>query len=105
MNNDLIKNITDDIIDEVSPEKIILFGSYATGKFSKDSDLDLLIIKQMEKPISRREVLKKIRKRLSKYIVPKDILVYSKDEFDYWKDSINHIIAVSLKEGKILYER
>ena len=49
----------DDIISGLkanySPEKIILFGSYSDGTFTKNSDIDLLIIKQTDKhPIWRR---------------------------------------------------
>ncbi|MCH8127408.1 nucleotidyltransferase domain-containing protein [candidate division KSB1 bacterium] len=32
------------IIDKFAPDKIILFGSYAYGKQTPESDVDLLII-------------------------------------------------------------
>ena len=38
-----IAEITDKIVKEFKPEKIILFGSYAWGKPNKDSDIDLLV--------------------------------------------------------------
>ena len=41
----LIKYIIDKIVSEINPEKIILFGSHATGTATKNSDLDLFIIK------------------------------------------------------------
>ena len=37
--------------------------------------------------------------------VPKDILVYSRDDVEYWRDSLNHILARALRERKVLYER
>ena len=40
----LIEEIKDRIVSAVQPEKIILFGSYAYGTPTKDSDLDLLVI-------------------------------------------------------------
>lgn len=41
-----IKKVAQKIAKEYSPEKIILFGSYAWGKPHKDSDIDLFIVKK-----------------------------------------------------------
>ena len=106
MKKELLNNIVEEIIDEVDAEKIILFGSYASGEENENSDLDLLIIeKESFKNRSRRDEISKVRDRLSKYRVPKDILIYDENEIEEWKDSINHVIARSLREGKVLYER
>lgn len=43
-----IQRITDKIVKDYQPEKIILFGSYAWGKPTKDSDIDLMIIKETD---------------------------------------------------------
>ncbi len=107
MSKEILQNIVNDILKEAEVEKIILFGSYARGEEWKDSDLDLLIIEKepFTKERSRRKEIQKIREALSKHRIPKDILVYDRNEFDEWKDSINHIIAQSVREGKVLYER
>ena len=42
---------------------------------------------------------------LSRFFVPKDILVYSREEVSRWAGSRNHVIAHALREGKVLYER
>jgi predicted nucleotidyltransferase len=95
------------IVDEVDPEKIILFGSHATGHARPDSDVDLLIIER--EPFgpnrSRWEELQRIRKLLRPFHVSKDILVFDLTEVAIWKDSLNHILARCLREGKILYDR
>src|SRR5437667_5056968 len=39
-----IKNFTDEIARRFRPQKIILFGSYAYGKPTEDSDVDLLVV-------------------------------------------------------------
>ncbi|MBE0638215.1 MAG: nucleotidyltransferase domain-containing protein, partial [Bacteroidales bacterium] len=36
------------------PEKIILFGSYASGTASDDSDIDIFVVKDTELPRPRR---------------------------------------------------
>ena len=95
------------IVKETSPEKIILFGSQATRKVSPNSDIDLLIVES--EPFgptrSRRREMTRIWKALVHFALPKDILVYSHDEVEYWQSSVNHIIGRALREGRILYER
>ncbi|MBI5194174.1 MAG: nucleotidyltransferase domain-containing protein [Nitrospirae bacterium] len=42
------------IIDNFNPEKIILFGSYAYGQATKDSDIDLMVVMDTDlKPYER----------------------------------------------------
>jgi uncharacterized protein len=95
------------IVQEVAPEKIILFGSRARGQEGPDSDMDLLIIERdpFGAGRSRRAEMARVRRALSSFRVPKDILVYSSDEAAKWGQSTNHILARSLREGKLLYER
>lgn len=102
-----LNNIVQAILSVMSPEKIIMFGSRARGDFQDDSDLDLMIIDSHSfgKERSRFQERIKIRKALEQIRIAKDILLYDKNEVEYWKDSINHIIANCLREGKVLYER
>ena len=37
--------------------------------------------------------------------VSKDILVFSREEVEYWRDSLNHVLARALREGRVFYER
>ena len=102
-----LSDIVKAILSEVDAEKVILFGSHARGDNTHLSDLDLLIIEKenFSKSRSRWNETTKVRKALKDFRIPKDILVFSEDEIDYWKDSLNHIIPVCLKEGITLYER
>ena len=103
----LLQEMTKTIIKKADPLKIILFGSHALGNPKEDSDIDLLIIE--EKPFGirrgRLHEIRTIRHALSRFRVPKDILLYSADEAAKWKDSSNHIVARCLREGRVLYER
>lgn len=107
MNHLSLTEIVDTIVNTVDPEQIILFGSRGRGEHRTDSDVDLLIVERypFHSGRSRWEEMKRVRRALSKFHVAKDILVYSKDEMDKWRHSTNHIIATSLHEGKIVYER
>ena len=86
------------------PERIILFGSYALGTPSEDSDMDLLVVvKDSEQPRYKRA--REIRKYLWGITdTPKDILVYTQEEIDEWKDVEEAFITTVMKSGKILYE-
>ena len=103
----LLDQMVQAIVAEVDPEQVILFGSRARGDAREDSDVDLVVVEAepFGKTRSRRLEAVRLWKSLSGFIVPKDILVYSRDEVEYWRDSLNHVLARALREGKVLYER
>jgi hypothetical protein len=35
----------------------------------------------------------------------REILVYSSDEVERWRESRNHVVGRALREGRVLYER
>jgi predicted nucleotidyltransferase len=103
----MIEGMVRAIVAEVGPRRIYLFGSRARGDQTTDSDIDLLIVEDQEfgPQRSRWSELKRIRKALKPFRVPKDILVYSQGEFETWEDSLNHVVAHAVREGRLLYER
>jgi predicted nucleotidyltransferase len=103
INSNKINDIVNKIAIGVSPEKIILFGSYAAGNANNDSDLDLLIIKDTDLPRHKRSF--DIQKLLIGSMIPMDILVYTTKEFELEKNEINSFLYSAIKTSKILYER
>ncbi|MBF0140396.1 MAG: nucleotidyltransferase domain-containing protein [Magnetococcales bacterium] len=98
--------ISDSIVELVHPERIILFGSLSRGEANEDSDIDLLVVvDEGFEGRSRWRELERIRKGIARFPMPKDILLYSREEVARWSHSINHIVAHALQEGKPLYER
>ncbi|MEO5327618.1 MAG: nucleotidyltransferase domain-containing protein [Magnetococcus sp. THC-1_WYH] len=94
------------LVETIHPERIILFGSLARGTANEDSDIDLLVVvDEGFQERSRWRELLKIRRRLAPFPMPKDILLYSRDEVARWQHSANHIITHALREGRPLYER
>ena len=95
------------IVQEVDPEAVILFGSHARGDARPDSDVDLMVIEQapFSPERSRRAQYSRLSAALREFPFAKDILLYSRDEFDYWKDSPNHVVSRAQREGKILHVR
>jgi predicted nucleotidyltransferase len=99
--DELIQEIKNGIISGVHPEKIILFGSYAYGNPTKDSDLDLLVILPSKEPMHTR--VTRIRKLLHDICVPKDIIVYTPEEVEKWKDASAAFITSIMKKGNVIY--
>lgn len=98
-----INEITDRIAKKFNPERIILFGSYANGTQKEESDLDLLIIQDTDLPPQKRGF--DIRMSLIGIMIPFDILVYTKSEFDQEKENRFSFLSSAIKNSKILYER
>lgn len=107
LSQQLIDAMVQAIVEEVGPRRIYLFGSCARGSHTGDSDVDLLIVEDLRfgPDRNRWSELKRIRKALRPFRIPKDVLVYSRDEFERWEDSINHVVAHAVREGKLVYER
>jgi uncharacterized protein len=98
-----INEIVKKIVDRFNPIKIILFGSYASGTPNENSDLDLLIVQDTELDIQKRGL--DIRLSLVGTMIPMDILIYTKSEFEQEKDRSYSFLNSAIKNSKILYER
>jgi predicted nucleotidyltransferase len=91
------------IVDRFDPHQIIVFGSHSKDEAGPDSDIDLLIIMEIEG--SRREKATEIDLSLVGVDMPVDIIVVTPDEVQKYRDRIGTIIYPALHEGKVLYER
>jgi predicted nucleotidyltransferase len=107
ISDSIINQMTDCIVKEVNPMRIILFGSIARGQAHEGSDVDLLVIEDAPfgEGRSRFRETGRINRALAGFGVAKDILVYSIDEIERWRNSLNHVVAHALREGRDLYVR
>ncbi len=96
-----IDEVVKRIVENYKPEKIILFGSYAYGNPSEDSDLDLLIIKDSKLPRYKRG--REVRRYLRGLKVAVDLLVYTDEEVQKWKDVKPAFITTVTEKGMVLY--
>lgn len=94
--------VIDQIVQELDPERIIVFGSMARGDIHADSDLDLLIVKETDQPFLQRidEVLAVLRTD-----VPVEPLVYTSAELERLREEGRDFIETILEEGRVVYER
>jgi predicted nucleotidyltransferase len=92
------------IVPELKPEKIILFGSYAYGNPTPDSDVDLLVIMNTKaKDVDRYVAVSNL---LYPRQFPVDILVKTPQEIEMEKKKRgNFFLREILTKGKVLYER
>ncbi|MBN1105256.1 MAG: nucleotidyltransferase domain-containing protein [Deltaproteobacteria bacterium] len=100
---EVVQPIVRRIVSGYSPHKIILFGSYANGKADEDSDIDLLIIKDTEKPPLERwmEVKRLVRDRSRRASVSP--LVYTRNEIEDRLAMKDFFIQEVMEEGEVLY--
>jgi predicted nucleotidyltransferase len=85
-----------------NPEKIILFGSYAYGEPTKDSDVDFLIVTSHRGPGSR--VATRIRLSVEQKF-PMDLLVYSSAELRKAVTEKDWFVIEVLEKGIVLHDR
>ncbi len=102
-----IEDILGDTVSRIrsvcDPQKIILFGSYASGISTKDSDVDLMIVLSTDEQPHRRSL--PILRALRGLPYPKDIVVKTPAEFERYRDVIGTIIYPAAHFGAVLYER
>jgi uncharacterized protein len=90
------------ILTAAKPDRIILFGSAASGKMTRDSDIDLLVVEP--EPGNIREESVKIRRALDEIGYPIDVIVMSTERFEETKNLFGGIAYPAHKYGRILYE-
>lgn len=98
-----IKQVSDKIVKEYKPDKIILFGSYAWGKPHPDSDVDLLVVKETRQSTFR------VAQEIDASIFPRDFamdfIVYTPSRLMKRFRLGDPFIKKILTEGITLYEK
>ena len=98
---DHIARLCQQIVSNFGPQKVILFGSYANGVPTQDSDIDLLVIM----PYSGNELEKmvEIRRKLDSSM-PIDVLVKTPGLIEEKIGLGDFFIAEIIEKGKVIYE-
>jgi len=101
--SEALQDIVRKLVEGYSPQKVILFGSHARGDASEDSDIDLLIIKDTEKPPAERwQAVKRLLRERGRRI-PVSPLVYTSEEIAHRIAMKDFFIMEILEKGIVLY--
>ncbi|MDQ2718503.1 MAG: nucleotidyltransferase domain-containing protein [Bacteroidota bacterium] len=106
--NKQIQKITDIIVDEIQPEKVFLFGSYAAGLANINSDVDIIVIVNEElNKKTRLEILTRLNLKtaLPNLLFSKDFKMYNLNEYAALKTNKYSFLYTALQNAKTLYER
>ncbi len=100
--DELISDATRLLVEAANPEKITLFGSYSRGDFTKDSDLDLLVI--VPRVVDRIEEMARLRLVMRNIPMAIDVVVYSRDEVEERKHLRGTMLYHALHQGRVLHD-
>lgn len=97
---DAISAVSEQIVKEFQPERIVLFGSYATGTARPDSDVDLLVVMahQGHSAYMAAEILTHIDPNF-----PVDLLVRTPVELETRLALGDSFLRTVIEQGKVLY--
>ena len=86
-----------------SPDQIVLFGSYARGNYTEESDIDLLIIKKGLK--KGREIVNSIYRAFldNEIRVSVDLLTIDYNRYIELNNEIGYVYKTIKEEGKVIY--
>lgn len=98
---DSIREFSRRLAAEFHPERIVLFGSYASGTPTSDSDVDLLVVMPFEGRSVNQSVEMRVRLRPE---FPVDLIVRTPQAVKQRLEMGDSFMRDVLRDGKVLYE-
>ncbi len=96
-----LEDIIRRVVEVARPERVILFGSAARGEMGRDSDVDLLVVKE---GVHRRSLAGRIYENLYGVGAAVDVVVVTPSDIERYGASHALVIKPALSEGKVVYE-
>ena len=103
-NREMLERVKNSIVKQITPLRIILFGSAARGEMHAHSDIDLLVIKEGLGP-RRGHTAGQIRGQLPAERRGVDIMLISPEEAEQNRDEVYQAVGQALAHGRTIYER
>ena len=100
LDQETLDDIIRRIVEVAQPERIVLFGSAARGGMTRNSDVDLLIIKEG----GDADLRARIYKKMYGVRVAVDAILVSPTDVERYKHSHALVIKSALQEGRVVYE-
>lgn len=99
-----VPSVVEEIVAEVDPIRVLLFGSVARGDDGPDSDIDLMVVLASIDYSKRREIEAELSGAVH-HGAPLQIFVTDERECARRRDVIGSMHYWPLREGRIVYER
>jgi uncharacterized protein len=99
----LFAAVREALVDSVRPSRIVAFGSRVRGDARPDSDLDLIVVADIDGSLGKRTGA--VRRHLRGLGMPIDVFVYKQEEYErllVWSSSLP---AIAEREGLVIYDR
>lgn len=96
-----IEDYVEEVVKNLNPYLVILFGSFATGSINEGSDVDILVVADFEEGFLDR--IKKLMD-MNKFRIPVEPVGYTPEEFKEMKKRKNAFIIEVVEKGKVMYE-
>ncbi len=98
----MVDQIVEIIVRDFHPERIIIFGSVARHEATDDSDLDILVVMDTDRPHFRRS--SPIKHRVYEtFLLPMDMIVLTPQEFEAYKDVDTSLAHHIVSTGVVTY--
>ena len=102
IDDSLIREIVQRLLVVVRPDRIILFGSAATGPMTRDSDIDLLVVAPA--PSNTLDERVRLYQALRGLGFPFDVFIIGTERFEETKNIFGGIAYPANKYGRVIYE-
>lgn len=96
-----LHDLVDRIVRAAAPERIVLFGSAASGRMGPNSDLDVLVVKSGD--YRKLDIMRAIRRELRGFGVAVDLVVATPDDLEKYGDSHALVYRSALRDGREIY--
>ena len=92
-------------IEVANPSRIFIFGSWARGEATAESDLDLAVLVPEERRSEIPELRRQINRRLEPIRMSIDLILVTDGYFARFQSSINSLYYKIANQGKLIYEQ
>lgn len=99
--DDVVSDVVDQVVEEVHPLRVILFGSRATGRAGDHSDIDLLVV--MPDGTPPRATMRRLYSTVRRTKVGADMLVTTPSILEQHRENVGLIYSEILETGVDVY--
>ena len=96
-----LRKCVKNIVKGFHPKRIVLFGSHAYGRPHRDSDLDLLVVKNTRLPFAER--VRRVDALIASREMPLDIIVLTPSEIKRRQRDFDPFLDEVFQRGRVMY--